>query len=280
MATPLMTTLVVFPLLQGIASGLRVTKVEVPRYLIVGQRANLRCHLALEGEVLYSLKWWKDGKQFYQYIPQNDPPAVVFTVPGITINPARSGLNEVELLDVQTSSSGNYRCEVVAEAPRFKTDFMAANMTIVDTPDTKPRVTGLEPAYRDGETIALNCTSLRSRPPASLTWSLNGQEIPSESLVTYPPTTEGDPALHTSTLGLKLKARTNLFTDGTLELRCSATVHAYEWTTDVSVHLDNVTYSQPHHLPTLQLSDAASPSPQHGAILLISFLTLCLCRRS
>ena len=58
----------------------------MPRYLIVGKQATLRCHLALEGDVLYSLKWWKDGKQFYQYIPQNNPPNVVFTVPGITVN--------------------------------------------------------------------------------------------------------------------------------------------------------------------------------------------------
>ncbi|XP_069188533.1 nephrin [Procambarus clarkii] len=280
MAANLVATLVVFPLLHGVATGLRITEVEVPRYLVVGQKATLRCHLALEGEVLYSLKWWKDGKQFYQYIPQNKPPAVVFTVPGITINPARSGLNEVELLDVQSSSTGTYRCEVVAEAPTFNTHVMSANMTIVDTPDTKPRVSGLEAAYRDGEKISLNCTSLRSRPPAQLTWSINGQEIAQEHLVRYSAASEGDPALHTTTLGLSLTARTSLFTDGALELRCSATVHVYEWSTDVTLHLDNVTYSQPHHLPTLQQTDAASSILSSCILVLCSLLTLCLCRRT
>nr|XP_053651961.1 uncharacterized protein LOC128701980 [Cherax quadricarinatus]XP_053651962.1 uncharacterized protein LOC128701980 [Cherax quadricarinatus] len=280
MAANLVVTLVVFPLLHGVAAGLRITEVEVPRYLIVGQKATLRCHLALEGEVLYSLKWWKDGKQFYQYIPQNKPPAVVFTVPGITINPARSGLHEVELLDVQSSSTGTYRCEVVAEAPTFNTHVMSANMTIVDTPDTKPKVGGLEASYRDGETISLNCTSPRSRPPATLTWSINGHQIAQEHLVKYPAASEGDPALHTTTLGLHLTARTSLFIDGSLELRCSATVHVYEWSTDVCLHLDNVTYSQPHHLPTLQQTDTASSCLSSCSLVLLSSLTLCLSRRT
>ncbi|XP_042209385.1 uncharacterized protein LOC121857409 [Homarus americanus] len=280
MAANLVASLFVFPLLQCIAAGLRITEVEVPRYLMVGQKATLRCQLALEGEVLYSLKWWKDGKQFYQYIPLNKPPAVVFTVPGITINPARSGLHEVELLDVQSSSTGNYRCEVVAEGPTFNTHVMSANMTIVDTTDTKPRVTGLEASYRDGETISLNCTSLRSRPPSTLTWSNNGQKIAKEHLVSYPSaTSEDDPT--TTTLGLVLTAHASLFTDGTLDLRCSATVHAYEWSTDVSLHLDNVTYSQPHHLPTLQQTDAATTYMSPCVLtLFLSLLTLCLCRRT
>ena len=58
----------------------------MPRYLVVGESANLKCHYELEGEVLYSLKWWKDGRQFYQYIPLNTPKVVVFTVPGVTVN--------------------------------------------------------------------------------------------------------------------------------------------------------------------------------------------------
>ena len=37
----------------------------------------------------------------------------------------------MELVDVQTVSSGEYRCETVADAPSFMTHNMAANMTIV-----------------------------------------------------------------------------------------------------------------------------------------------------
>ena len=58
----------------------------MPRYLVVGEKTSLKCHYELDGEVLYSLKWWKDGRQFYQYIPRNSPKMVVFTVPGVTVN--------------------------------------------------------------------------------------------------------------------------------------------------------------------------------------------------
>ncbi|KAG7169506.1 putative Immunoglobulin V-set domain-containing protein 3, partial [Homarus americanus] len=110
---------------------LRVTKVEVPRVVVVGDSATLRCHFALHGEVLYSLKWWKDGRQFYQFIPRNKPKMAVFTTPGLSVNVARSGLHQVELVDLYTSSSGLYRCEVVGEAPTFTTHVRAANMTVV-----------------------------------------------------------------------------------------------------------------------------------------------------
>lgn len=280
MAHNFLATVVVFPLIHTIAAGLRVTEVEVPRYLVVGQSATLRCHVALEGEVLYSLKWWKDGKQFYQYIPQNTPPAVVFTVPGITINPAKSGLDEVELMDVQSSSTGQYRCEVVAESPTFTTHVLSANMTIVDTPDSNPRVTGLEPTYRDGEPIALNCTSLRSRPPAKLAWSNNNLKVSKDHLVHYPSTAEGEPALYTSTLGLTLTATSSLFAEGVLNLRCTATVHVYEWSTDVSLHLDNVTYSQPHHLPTLQQTDGATSAFSSCLLIAFSLFSFCVLRLS
>lgn len=63
-----------------------VRNISVPRYLVVGQRATLGCQFDLGADQVYSLTWWKDGKQFYQYIPSKSAPAVVFTVPGISVN--------------------------------------------------------------------------------------------------------------------------------------------------------------------------------------------------
>ena len=40
----------------------------------------------VEGETLYSLTWWKDERQFYQYTSSKARPTVVFTVPGISVN--------------------------------------------------------------------------------------------------------------------------------------------------------------------------------------------------
>nr|XP_045591407.1 uncharacterized protein LOC123753464 [Procambarus clarkii] len=157
----------------ALAQGLRVTEVEVPRVVLVGESAKLRCHFALRGEALYSLKWWKNSRQFYQFIPKNTPRMAVFSAPGVNVNVGSSTLHQVELVDLETSSSGIYKCEVVGEAPTFTTHIRAANMTVIDTPDGPPVVRGLNPSgYREGDIIHLNCTSYRSWPPPTLSWVL------------------------------------------------------------------------------------------------------------
>ena len=57
----------------------------MPKYVMVGDSTTLKCHFNLEHEKLYTLTWWKDDRQFYQYIPKNDPKIVIFTVPGVTV---------------------------------------------------------------------------------------------------------------------------------------------------------------------------------------------------
>ncbi|XP_076047529.1 uncharacterized protein LOC143029064 [Oratosquilla oratoria] len=146
-----------------------------------------------------------------------------------------------------------------------------------DTPDSRPVITGLETSYREGDRISINCTSHRSRPPALVMWKLQNSTIAENStilddyLVPYPPVVEEDPPLYTSTLGLQLTARRTLFTKGILRLSCTATVHTYEWKTDVDLHLDHVTYTQPHHLPT-QLNTGSSPCGPHVCSSLLSLL--------
>ena len=60
--------------------------ITVPQYLMVGQKTSLVCNFDLGGETLYSLTWWKDERQFYQYTSSKARPTVVFTVPGISVN--------------------------------------------------------------------------------------------------------------------------------------------------------------------------------------------------
>ncbi len=40
--------------------------VDVPRYESVGDAVLLRCNYELQGEKLYSVKWYKDGNEFYR----------------------------------------------------------------------------------------------------------------------------------------------------------------------------------------------------------------------
>lgn len=48
--------------------------------------ARLECHYDLDGEALYSVKWYKDGNEFYRYVPRDMPPAQVFPLPGVSVD--------------------------------------------------------------------------------------------------------------------------------------------------------------------------------------------------
>lgn len=68
------------------ASGIMLTEVRVPKHTIKGHSVRLECHYDMEGEALYSVKWYKDGREFYRYVPRDDPPGTVFPQPGIIVD--------------------------------------------------------------------------------------------------------------------------------------------------------------------------------------------------
>lgn len=47
--------------------------------------AVLGCKFDLDGESLYSVKWYKDGFEFYRYVPRDMPPGQVFPLPGVDV---------------------------------------------------------------------------------------------------------------------------------------------------------------------------------------------------
>ena len=47
---------------------MRMVNVKVPKYAVVGTRERLHCNYTLGKENLYSVKWYKDGSEFYRYI--------------------------------------------------------------------------------------------------------------------------------------------------------------------------------------------------------------------
>ena len=42
--------------------------VTVPEYPEVGSRQKLWCNYRLNGDNLYSVKWYKDAQEFYRYL--------------------------------------------------------------------------------------------------------------------------------------------------------------------------------------------------------------------
>ena len=75
-----------FIFLTGL-NGVRLVNVNVPSYRFRGENAVLKCIYDLEGEQLYSVKWYKDGSEFFRYIPGDpDQRITTFSLPGVTVD--------------------------------------------------------------------------------------------------------------------------------------------------------------------------------------------------
>ena len=40
----------------------------------------------MEGDKLYSVKWYRNGKEFYRHIPSDNPTTAVFRQPGLYVD--------------------------------------------------------------------------------------------------------------------------------------------------------------------------------------------------
>ena len=75
--------------------SLSMKGLSVPGQLILGGSANLGCNYALAGSKLYSVKWYKDGQEFFRFMPSMDTQIEVFPVRGVSVDVSRpSILNE------------------------------------------------------------------------------------------------------------------------------------------------------------------------------------------
>ena len=151
-----------------------IERVEVPRYLLAGAAPLLQCRYRYQPQP-YSVRWYKNGREFYSFVVDKAVPQSVHPVPGITVDLARSSQSEVSLASVSSLTTGRFRCEVSGAAPVFPTDTKYADLLVVEAPHAGPLITGDRPAYNLGDTASLNC-SLSSRL-ANLTWYVNDQKV-------------------------------------------------------------------------------------------------------
>lgn len=63
-----------------------MTEVRIPKHIMRHEDATLGCKYDLDGESLYSVKWYKDGFEFYRYVPRDMPPGQVFPLPGVDVD--------------------------------------------------------------------------------------------------------------------------------------------------------------------------------------------------
>jgi len=110
-----------FYLIAYKAFCLRLMELRIEEHTVVGNSTRIECKFDLEGEQLYTVKWYKDGNEFYRFLPGESPEVQVFDVTGVHVDEKQSTAESVILRPLELASSGKYRCEVSAEAPSFHT---------------------------------------------------------------------------------------------------------------------------------------------------------------
>ncbi|XP_076644660.1 uncharacterized protein LOC143354449 [Halictus rubicundus] len=206
---------------------LDVPSIADPRW----DKVTLRCEYDLGGKELYSVKWYKDGNEFFRFMPSSTPAGRDFPVDGVFVDVNRSDSKQVTLLGQANTRKGkvnlvgSYGCEVSSEAPSFLTSYEVANMSVAIPPKERPSLQGLRPSYEAGETLHAECTAAPSYPAAALAFILNGKEV-NKALTKELPIRESsdDSMVSSSRLSLSLRLERHHFPGGTLSLICQSTL--------------------------------------------------------
>ena len=77
----------IFPFLTAtvVVNGLKLDRVVTPKKVHIGDVAVLKCPFELGKDRLYSVKWYKDGEEFFRYIPKYNPPMSEKVVSGVKV---------------------------------------------------------------------------------------------------------------------------------------------------------------------------------------------------
>ena len=77
-------------LILTVVSTIRMVDLRVPTHVVRNSSVRFECHYDLEKEALYSVKWYKDGKEFFRFLPGDEPPTQVFYQPGVIVDVSKS----------------------------------------------------------------------------------------------------------------------------------------------------------------------------------------------
>ncbi|XP_053680534.1 uncharacterized protein LOC128731437 [Anopheles nili] len=239
---------------------LKLKTVRIPAYKVRFDTALLECHYELNGqrkghgylgegnrrhhgyqsdylgeqyeeqEKLYSIKWYKDNEEFYRYVPSASQPIKSYKIEGIRVDPNHSDGTKVLLRGLTLKSSGLYRCEISAEAPSFDSVQGEGRMEVIYIPKEGPHISdGERKSYQIGETMELNCSSGRSYPASTLQWYLNDLLVTDPNNIIHYPPIQNHQGLISTLLGLSLVVNHRHYIDGTIRIKCVASLSPVLW---------------------------------------------------
>ncbi|XP_022248782.1 uncharacterized protein LOC111087205 [Limulus polyphemus] len=207
----------------GVVSSLKLVELHVPAGVARGAPLWLYCGYDLEGDDLYSVKWYKDHVEFYRFLPSDHPPGQKYDLQGVYMDLERSNQTHVFLTETDLRTEGLYECEVSTEAPSYSTVQADKILKIYVLPQEPPDIEGNKSSYRIGEEVNITCRSKPSKPVANLTWHIKGKEITASDVTTYD-NLEHLNGLKTATVGLTFIVTYSHFSYGVMCIRCTASV--------------------------------------------------------
>lgn len=214
-----LTLLLLVVFLGQQVAGLKLLRINVPAYTLRGKSALLECRYDLGEDKLYSMSWYKDHEEFYRYVPRGEPKKHSYGVEGVKVDHRQSDHQQVLLQDASLHTSGQYKCEVSAEAPSFNSVSAEADMEVVVLPQDGPTITGEEKVYATGDVLSLNCTSGKSHPVATLKWFINSAEVEPDSEAEFKQN-----GLYSVISSLRLQLQPDHIAGDKINVRCEAIV--------------------------------------------------------
>ncbi|XP_059045800.1 uncharacterized protein LOC131841495 [Achroia grisella] len=105
------------------------------------------------------------------------PPSMVFPLPGASVDLAQSDRNQVRIVNMNRRLSGDYQCEVSADALSFHTDIRSAPLTVVDPPFRAPHISISRDSYARGDVLRANCSIDEAYPAPNITWIIDDHKV-------------------------------------------------------------------------------------------------------
>ncbi|KAG8184780.1 hypothetical protein JTE90_011566 [Oedothorax gibbosus] len=202
---------------------MRLHRLEVPGAVVIGENVWLKCDFDLEGDELYSVKWYKNNVEFYRFQPRDRLHGQMYELLGVYVELKRSNASHVFLRSSDLNTEGTYGCEVSSEAPHFKTVKAEDELRVYVLPKEPPVIEGADSMYEVGDRVNITCNSGPSKPAATLSWYINGVQANATFVRKYSSIRHYS-GLQTSQVGLEFVVGSKDFDHGKLKLRCVATI--------------------------------------------------------
>lgn len=101
----------------------------VPKEVIINSQVKLICDVELEGDSLYSLKWYLNGTEILSFMPSRNE-SMDFLVDYLPLSFDSSNWTEVVIEDVSWHLEGTWSCEVFADSS-FQRDYASNSLVIL-----------------------------------------------------------------------------------------------------------------------------------------------------